>query len=58
MQEGESLIDCNCAPLKKVHVESDGFIIPAWNGTEWIEGATDEEIAQWDIENPAPESTI
>ncbi len=54
LQEGESLIDAK-PPVKKIHAESDGFIVPAWNGSEWVEGATDEEIAQFEAENPAPE---
>lgn len=53
LQEGEMLIEAK-PPTKKVHAESDGFIVPAWNGTEWVEGATDEEIAQFNDENPAP----
>lgn len=55
MQEGENLIDCECAPLRKVHAEADGFIKPKWDGTEWVEGATEEEIAEWNEEHPAPE---
>lgn len=54
LQDGESLIEA-MPPLQKIHAESDGFIVPAWNGTEWVEGATDEEIAQFNNENPAPE---
>ena len=54
LQDGESLIKA-MPPLQKIHAESDGFIVPAWNGTEWVEGATDEEIAQFEAENPAPE---
>ena len=53
LQDGESLIEAK-PPVKKIHAESDGFIVPAWNGTEWIEGATAEEIAQFEAENPAP----
>lgn len=54
LQDGESLIDAK-SPLQKIHAESDGFVVPAWNGTEWVEGATDEEIAQFNDEHPAPE---
>lgn len=55
MQEGESLIDCNCAPLFKVHADSNGFIKPKWNGTEWEEGATETEVAEWNKLHPAPD---
>jgi len=56
MQEGESLIECSLAPVKKDHAESEGFIKPKWNGSEWVEGATDEETAEWNELHPAPES--
>lgn len=55
MQEGESLVDCDCAPNMKVHTDADGFVKPKWNGTEWVEGATDTEIAEWNEEHPALE---
>ena len=53
LQEGESLVTTK-PPVKKVHAESDGFIVPVWSG-EWVEGATDAEIAQFNAEHPAPE---
>ena len=53
LQDGESLIEA-MPPLQKIHAESDGFIVPAWSGSAWVEGATDEEIAQFEAENPAP----
>lgn len=55
LQEGEVLIDSGRPPLMKIHAESNGFIKSKWNGSEWVEGATDEEIEQWNAENPAPE---
>lgn len=54
LQEGETLIDAR-PPLKKIHAESDGFILPEWNGTEWAETATEKEIEEWNEEHPAPE---
>ena len=54
LQDDEILINAK-PPTMKIHAESNGFIKPKWNGTEWIEGATDEEIAQFNTENPAPE---
>lgn len=32
-----------------------GFIRPRWSGSAWVEGATVEEIADWEAEHPAPE---
>ena len=53
LQEGETLIEAK-PPVKKIHAGSDGFIVPTWDGSEWGEGATDAEIAQFEAENPAP----
>ena len=53
LQEGETLIEA-MPPTRKIHAESDGFVIPAWDGSKWVEGATAEEIAQFEAENPAP----
>ena len=25
-----------------------GYVKPKWNGTEWIEGATEQEIQEWE----------
>lgn len=30
---------------------------PKWNGTGWIEGATEKEIQAWQEENKLPENT-
>lgn len=54
LQENESLIDAK-PPVFKIHAESFGFSKPVWNGTEWVENATDAEIAEWNEANPAPE---
>ena len=55
LSDGQYLIEAN-PPAKKVHAESNGFIVPIWNGSKWIEGGTDEEIAKFNSEFPAPES--
>lgn len=34
-----------------------GYIKGKWNGTEWIEGATDEEIKAWQEKNKVIENT-
>lgn len=57
LQENETLIDTQ-PPMKKRYANSDGFIIPVWNGSEWVEGATDEEIAEFAIEHPALEAEV
>ena len=54
LQDGETLIRA-MPPAKKIHAESEGFIVPVWNGDAWVEEASEEEITQWNTENPAPE---
>lgn len=34
-----------------VKVLDKNYIKPRWNGSEWVEGATDEEIQAWQEEN-------
>ena len=34
-----------------------GYVKPKWDGTEWIEGATAEEIAEWQ-EQQKPQSSM
>lgn len=53
LKQGESLVEAN-PPTMKVNADSVGFIKPLWNGTEWAESATPQEIAEWDREHPAP----
>lgn len=31
-----------------------GYIKAKWTGTEWVEGATDEEIDEWNDSQPEP----
>lgn len=55
--EGESLVlvtDERRQPTLKVHTGAPGYILPKWDGAGWIEGATDGEIAAWELEHPAP----
>ena len=43
----DSLTDENGKPIP-TYVETpcpDGFYLPKWNGTQWVEGKTAEEIA-------------
>ena len=56
LAEGERLLDVH-PPIIKAHAGSLGFVYPRWDDdtTAWVEGATDEELAAWDAEHPAPE---
>ena len=51
--EGERLIDA-APPVMRPYAGADGFIRPAWNGTEWHESAVGEEITEWEAGHPAP----
>lgn len=31
-----------------------GFVRPKWNGESWEEGATTEEITEWEAQQPPP----
>lgn len=55
LQVGETLVD-SVTPDRKQHAGSAGFVRPLWdeNAETWVEGATDEELAAWEAENPAP----
>ena len=53
--EGERLIDA-APPVIRPYAGADGFIKPVWEGSEWMESATNEEIAAWEAEHPAPPS--
>lgn len=37
------------------HAGDAGFVKKRWTGSEWVEGATPEEITAWEAEHPAPE---
>lgn len=44
---GETLIDAS---------PPSNLIKPRWTGSEWTEGATEEEIVAWEQEHPTPPS--
>ena len=53
--EGERLIDA-APPAIRPYAGADGFIKPVWKGSKWMESATNEEMAAWEAEHPAPPS--
>lgn len=54
--EGESLVD-TAPPVMRPYAGAVGFVSPKWDADtgEWIEAASEEEIADWEAEHPAPE---
>ena len=55
LNDGERLINTN-PPTKRQYAGADGFITPLWdvNTSAWVEGATDSEISEWEVQNPVP----
>lgn len=53
--EGERLLDTK-RPTKRLHAGSAGFVCPRWgeDAAAWVEGASEEELAAWEAEHPAP----
>lgn len=56
LAEGDRLIDTR-QPTKRSYAGAPGFVRPQWDGTVWVEGATTEEVAAWELEHPAPVKT-
>lgn len=56
LKVGEQLVDAQ-PPVMRQHAGSTGFISPIWDGSQWAETATADEIAAWEQEHPAPEAT-
>lgn len=54
LKVGEQLVDAQ-PPVMRTHAGSNGFISPVWDGSDWQEVATADEIAAWEQEHPAPE---
>ena len=54
LKDGEQLVDAQ-PPVMRQHAGSTGFISPIWDGGQWAETATADEIAAWEQEHPAPE---
>lgn len=55
--EGERLLDTK-PPTKRLHAGTMGFVKPCWDedAAAWVEGASAEELAAWEAENPDPVS--
>ena len=54
LKVGEQLVNAQ-PPVMRTHAGSTGFISPAWDGSQWAETATADEITAWEQEHPAPE---
>ena len=54
LKDGEQLVDTQ-PPVMRQHAGSTGFVSPVWDGSDWQETATADEIAAWEKEHPAPE---
>lgn len=56
LQKGEQLLDA-APPVMRPYAGAEGFVSPKWDTSTsaWVEAATEEEIAAWEAEHPAPE---
>ena len=54
LKVGEQLVDAQ-PPVMWTHAGSTGFISPVWDGSQWAETATADEITAWEQAHPAPE---
>ena len=54
LKDGEQLVDAS-PPLMRQHAGSTVYIAPIWDGSDWAEISTADEIAAWEQEHPAPE---
>lgn len=50
---GEQLLDVP-APELRMFAHGPGMLRPRWDGSQWVELATQEEIAAWDQSHPSP----
>ena len=56
LKEGETTIPHEYAyqAHDRQNVGDTGFVKKRWTGSEWVEGATPEEIAAWEAKHPVP----
>ena len=54
--DGEFLVD-TAPPVMRPYAGATGLISPKWDAdtAAWVEAASEEEIADWEAEHPAPE---
>lgn len=55
LMDGEQLVD-TAPPTMRPYAGAAGFVSPKWDAEAiaWTETATEEEIADWEAEHPAP----
>lgn len=55
MGDGDILLDV-VPPELRINASTTGFVRARWNEATktWVEGATAEEMAAWEVEHPAP----
>ena len=55
LAEGERLVD-TAPPIMRLYAGAQGLVCPKWDSdtATWIEAATEDEIAAWEAEHPAP----
>ena len=55
LEEGERLVDTT-PPTMRPYAGATGLIYPKWDleASTWIEAATEEEIAAWEVAHPDP----
>ena len=56
MEAGEKLVYAD-PPAVKTEQVRNGILKPRWNGVEWEEAATAEEIRAWEADHPIPETS-
>ena len=56
LKDGERLVEA-APPTMRPYAGAAGYIYPRWDDDTggWIECATEDEIADWEAEHPAPE---
>lgn len=57
LHTGESTVD-TIRPRFRLYAGAPGLVKPKWDGSEWEEGATAEEIAAWEAEHPGKVLTL
>lgn len=53
LADGDYMVDVQ-PPHSRAHAGDVGIVVHRWDGVGWVEGATTEEIAAWELDHPAP----